>query len=75
MIIRIVVVLPAPLAPTNPVIWPAGTSKDTWSTAMSSPKRLVSSRISSTTTTLAVLVRQTIPARRRTRRYRRVRRV
>ena len=42
MIIRIVVVLPAPLPPTKPVINPSGTSNDTRSTAVWSPKRLVS---------------------------------
>ena len=52
MTIRMVVVLPAPLPPTKPVINPAGTSNDTWSTAVFSPNRLVSSLISSMTTTL-----------------------
>ncbi len=52
MTIRMVVVLPAPLAPTKPVISPVGTSNDTWSTAVLSPNRLVSSRISNMTTTL-----------------------
>ena len=52
MTIRMVVVLPAPLAPTKPVIWPAGTSNVTWSTAVVSPNRLVSSRISNMAPTL-----------------------
>src|SRR5699024_1779057 len=41
MIIRIVEVFPAPLAPTNPVIWPGRTEKETSSTATLSPKRRV----------------------------------
>ena len=52
MTIRIVVVLPAPLPPTKPVSNPAGTSNDTSSTAVFSPNRLVSSRVSSMATTL-----------------------
>jgi hypothetical protein len=36
-----VVVLPAPLAPTNPVIVPAGTSNDTSSTTGGPSNRLV----------------------------------
>ena len=52
MTILMVVVLPAPLAPTKPVIRPSGTSNDTWSTAVLSANRLVSSRISNMTTTL-----------------------
>src|SRR5690349_144879 len=50
--IRMVVVLPAPLPPTKPVISPAGTSNDTWSTAVFSPNRRVSSLNSSMTTTV-----------------------
>ena len=42
-IIRIVVVLPAPLAPTKPVIRPAGMSKFRWSTATRSSKARMSS--------------------------------
>src|SRR5699024_744741 len=42
MIIRIVVVLPAPLPPTKPVISPFSTEKSTWSTAVRSPNRRVS---------------------------------
>ncbi len=37
MIMRIVVVLPAPLAPTKPVIVPGATAKETSSTAVLSP--------------------------------------
>src|SRR5947207_10278171 len=43
---RIVVVLPDPLRPTNPTIRPSGTSKDTPSSATTSPnrrRRLISS--------------------------------
>src|SRR6478736_7492739 len=39
---RIAVVLPAPLAPRKPKISPLYTSKEIWSTAQKSPKRLVS---------------------------------
>jgi hypothetical protein len=39
---RIVVLLPAPLGPTNPVIWPQSTSKSRSSTARVVPKALVS---------------------------------
>src|SRR5690242_3882916 len=31
---RMVVVLPAPLGPRNPTIWPFSTSKEMWSTAV-----------------------------------------
>ena len=37
------VVLPAPLGPRKPTTVPASTSKLRWSTAVSSPKRLVRS--------------------------------
>src|SRR5690349_24940396 len=63
MTIRMVVVLPAPLPPTKPVIRPAGTSNDTWSTAVLSPNRLVSSLISSMTTTLVTRGPPRIPRR------------
>ena len=42
MIIRIVVDLPDPLGPRNPVTSPEGTSKVRSSTAVASPYRLVS---------------------------------
>ena len=42
MIIRMVVVLPAPLPPTKPVMRPPGTVKLTSSTALRSPKERVS---------------------------------
>ncbi len=41
--ILIVVVLPAPLGPRKPKISPSGTWKLTWSTAVKSPNRRVSS--------------------------------
>ena len=41
---RSVVVLPAPLGPRNPTTLPCSTVKLTWSTAVRSPKRLVSRR-------------------------------
>ncbi len=46
MMMRIVVVLPAPLPPTKPVNWPSGTAKDTSSRAVSAPKVLVTCEIS-----------------------------
>ena len=45
MIIRIVVVLPAPLPPTKPVSLPRGTSNETSSTTVTSPNRRVSPRV------------------------------
>src|SRR3990170_417200 len=45
---RIVVVFPEPLGPRYPTTSPARTSKDTWSTAVKSPKRLVSSSVCTT---------------------------
>src|ERR1700712_2030132 len=39
--IRSVVVLPAPLGPRNPVIWPGSTVNDRSDTASTDPKRLV----------------------------------
>src|SRR5690606_31122549 len=39
MIMRMVVVFPAPFPPTKPVIRPSSTRNDTWSTAQWSPKR------------------------------------
>jgi hypothetical protein len=47
MIMRIVVVLPAPLPPTNPVSRPAGAVNETSSTAVRSPNVRVSPRTSS----------------------------
>src|SRR6516165_12807139 len=41
-----VVVLPAPFGPRNPVILPGSTVKDSWSTASLSPYRLVRPRAS-----------------------------
>ena len=41
---RMVLVLPAPLGPRKPKAWPGETSKSTASTAVKSPKRLVSPR-------------------------------
>jgi len=41
-----VVVLPAPFGPRNPVIRPDSTANDSWSTASLSPKRLVRPRAS-----------------------------
>ncbi|SKF62447.1 Uncharacterised protein [Mycobacteroides abscessus subsp. abscessus] len=41
MIIRMVVVLPAPLAPTKPTVCPSRTVNETLSTATRSPKRRV----------------------------------
>ena len=38
---RMVVLFPAPLGPRNPKIWPWGTEKLTWSTAVKSPNRRV----------------------------------
>jgi hypothetical protein len=46
MIARIVVDLPDPLGPKNPVTRPGNTSNETLSTATVSPKRLVKPRIS-----------------------------
>src|SRR5436190_10721142 len=43
---RIVVVLPAPFGPRNPVIRPGSMVNDSWSTASLSPKRLVRPRAS-----------------------------
>jgi hypothetical protein len=43
VIIRTVVVLPAPLGPSKPRTVPGGTAKLTWSTAVFSPKRLTRS--------------------------------
>ena len=37
MIMRMVVDLPEPLGPRNPVTWPGETSKTSWSTARVSP--------------------------------------
>ena len=42
VIMRMSVVLPAPLGPSRPKSSPCGTSKLTWSTATKSPNRLVS---------------------------------
>ena len=47
MIMRMVVVLPAPLAPTKPVIRPGSTTNETSSTAVLSPNLLVRCRTSS----------------------------
>ena len=41
VIMRRVVVLPAPFGPRNPYIIPPGTSSESWSTAVWGPKRLV----------------------------------
>ena len=41
---RMVVDLPAPFAPSRPKMLPAGTSKDTESTATNEPKRFVRPR-------------------------------
>ena len=41
MIIRMVVVFPAPLGPMNPYNPPRGTSRSRWSTAVSGPNVLV----------------------------------
>ena len=43
MIMRIVVVLPAPLGPSRPNMAPRGTRKDRWSTAWNLPKALETS--------------------------------
>src|SRR5215471_9077972 len=43
---RIVVDLPAPFGPRNPVTLPGSTANDRWSTATLCPKRLVRSRTS-----------------------------
>jgi hypothetical protein len=45
-IIRIVVDLPAPFGPRNPVTTPGSTTKLSWSTAVLSPYRLVRPSIS-----------------------------
>ena len=47
MAIRIVVVLPAPFAPTNPNIWPGRTVNDTESNATIWPYRLCTASNSS----------------------------
>src|SRR4051812_13419460 len=54
---RIVVVLPAPLAPKNPKISPALTVKDTEFTAVKSPKR-TASRSTSTAIVIGVFPKQ-----------------
>src|SRR5579862_5274983 len=53
--ILIVVVLPAPLGPKKPKIFPAGTVNETWSTAQKSPNFFTTSRASIMTLPAAVL--------------------
>src|SRR5450756_1517617 len=52
MIIRMLVVLPAPFAPTNPAIVPSATRNPTWSTATLSPTLRTTLSSSSTITPL-----------------------
>src|SRR5665647_1551305 len=52
MIIRMLVVLPAPFPPTNPAIVPSATRNPTWSTATWSPKYRTTLSSSSTITPL-----------------------
>ena len=56
--IRIVVVFPAPFPPTKPVIAPPGTGKPTPSTAVWSPNRLVSPRVSSIVSPWSVMAQR-----------------
>ena len=44
MIMPIVVVLPAPLPPSSPITEPPATAKESASTAVTAPKRLVNRR-------------------------------
>ena len=39
VIIRIVVVLPAPFGPSSPNVWPCSIRRSTWSTAVWAPNR------------------------------------